>query len=467
MNYKRTAIGIVTGLLAFGVLAITTDQIFQNVYDAVNLALRVNVVAGSTAGGGSAGGGGGGSAPPGTVGTALTSGCGVAWSGSGYVYNVQACSYSINGASYNSPQTTLTLVAPDATLDRIDSIVVNTSSVATTIQGTLSSTPSQPAIDPTTQLNIVFILVTHNTSNPVSASNETIYDENVEWTGTAGTGWVLNDTSNPHTGTINIKATNLIANNFTKWIRSSSIGPGGYQQLNLWISPIAWPTNRALSLQFRLSGVTKGNAVTIQNGSFGFSRTALFYQLVVIPLNLFALPAGNVDELRINPTGGGGAASLSFYMDSIVLQTTTNSQPAQGISVAQADARYMQQAAPNYFGPLTLPKPIPMSGNLTADTSSTNGTGVPDRWVDCTSGSSTFTYTLPACVVPATSSVTGTRIIDLTKVDTGAGSCVAQAAGSDKINNAATTRTLATTMGKHDTLSCHSTGQWFASGDGT
>ena len=52
-----------------------------------------------------------GSGSPGAQGTYLVSGCGVIWSGSGYVYNVSACSYYIQGTLYTSPAVNVTLDA--------------------------------------------------------------------------------------------------------------------------------------------------------------------------------------------------------------------------------------------------------------------------------------------------------------------------------------------------------------------
>src|SRR5438128_9010163 len=72
--------------------------------------------------------------------TGVTSGGGVVWTG-GLNFTVSASIYSINGISYSSSQTNLTLSAADSTHDRIDVIVVNTSSVATYVTGAPAGTP--------------------------------------------------------------------------------------------------------------------------------------------------------------------------------------------------------------------------------------------------------------------------------------------------------------------------------------
>src|SRR5512146_2755801 len=85
------------------------------------------------------------------TGNQLISGGGVVWRGN-YDYTVAAATYQIQGTTYSSPQTDITLSASDPTNDRIDLIVVNSSNVVAVIAGTPAATPAQPSFDPTTQI---------------------------------------------------------------------------------------------------------------------------------------------------------------------------------------------------------------------------------------------------------------------------------------------------------------------------
>jgi hypothetical protein len=268
-------------------------------------------------------------AAPGSQGSYVSQsgGCSPAWAGSGYVYNVPACTYWIGGVSYTSTATQLTLTAADATNDRFDAIVVNTSSAAAKVDGTAAANPTVPVVDPTTQLALTYVLVTHNTTDPVSATNEQIYDEDNDWTTTEGTGWDGADTGNPHAGTKDVKATAVTANNAMRFIRSSTLTLNAYQQLQFWVAPSSgttWPSGRSLSITLRDANAAQvGAAITLTNGSFGFVRTSTTYQLIAIPLGLFNVPAGvSVKELRLNPVGTGG--TFTFYVDDVALTSTTN-----------------------------------------------------------------------------------------------------------------------------------------------
>jgi hypothetical protein len=263
---------------------------------------------------------------PGAQGNVITTpgGCGVAWTGN-YTYAVSACTYYIQGVQYTSPATNVTLTTADPTNDRFDAIVVTSSGTATFVTGAAQVNPTVPTIDSTTQIALTYVFVTHNTTAAVGASNENIYLENTEWPVTNGTGWNSADTSSPRTGTKDVKATAVATGALERFIRASTLTLNGFQQLNIWTKPITWVSTRTLLINFRdANGVLVGNTVTLQNGSFGFvAATTTAYQLVAIPLSLFAVPAGaSVQELRFNPQGSGTALSALF--DDITLQATTN-----------------------------------------------------------------------------------------------------------------------------------------------
>ena len=159
-----------------------------------------------------------------------------------------------------------------------------------------------------------------------------------DWTCTPGTGSACADTANPHGGTKDIKFTAVAANAFLKLVRSATLSISAYQQLNLWVAPVTWSSGRSIVLTLRdANGVQVGQAITIQNGSYGFSRTNTAYQLIAIPVSQFAVPAAAaIKELRINPQGTGG--TFTFYADDIGFQTASS-----GLSLQQLDARYAQR----------------------------------------------------------------------------------------------------------------------------
>lgn len=277
---------------------------------------------------------------------AVSSGGTVIWE-SAYTFRVSAATYYINGNLYSSAEQTITLTAAHATLDRIDVLALNTSGTLVKITGTAASQPSEPDIDPSTQLKLTFVFVAANTSQPTGVSNENVYLENTEWTSsTSGSGWSASSTSNPRTGTKDIEGTSVANGAYVQLQRSAPTALDTFGTLSFFIrSKSDWNANRTLRIQFFSSGVSKGNALTIASSYWGFdaSQTSS-YQLIAIALNQFAIPAGTtVNQIRITDVGG----SIGLYIDDIVLQalgTTVSPPVSTGITISQGDARYAQRA---------------------------------------------------------------------------------------------------------------------------
>ena len=104
------------------------------------------------------------------------SGCGVEYT-SGLSYTVGACTYSINGVTYSSPLSMVTLAASDPTNPRIDVIFVDTTQTVQIITGTPGVTPQQPTVDPSTQLALTFVLVPATATTPGNTTLVDIYLE--------------------------------------------------------------------------------------------------------------------------------------------------------------------------------------------------------------------------------------------------------------------------------------------------
>lgn len=277
----------------------------------------------------------------------LESGGQVVWS-SNYIFRVSAATYSINGTQYESAEQTITLDAAHATLDRIDVIAADITGDVVKVTGTAAAQPSEPDIDPTTQLKLAFVLVTANTTEPEGASNTLLYAENVgsgsgewNWT-TSGSGISVNSTSNPHGGTKTMEGTNMANGAYAQGaIGSGSIDPSSYDYLTFFLrSKATFGNNRVLRVSLRSSGVVKGNTLTVASSYWGFdSSNTTDYQQIAIPISQFAIPAGTtVNQLRIADSGG----ALGFYLDDVNLQVgALTSSGGTGFTQAQADARYL------------------------------------------------------------------------------------------------------------------------------
>jgi hypothetical protein len=273
----------------------------------------------------------------------VVSGLGVAYSGAALTFDMAAGSFNLNGSLITAAQQQITLTTADATNPRIDVIYVDDTGTIGKVTGTAAASPSQPAVDPTSQLFLTFVQVPATATTVAGITNENIYLEDTEWPSTViGSGVTKASTSNPYAGTKDVEFTNTPAASGIKFVRASAISFDGEGNLLFRIrSKATWGTKRWLTLQWFLAGVAKGAPVVLKSGTFGFdSSVTASYQLAVISKLQFAVPAGtNVDEFRVLDVGG----AIGLYLDNIILQsngTSAGGSGSTGITQAQADARY-------------------------------------------------------------------------------------------------------------------------------
>jgi hypothetical protein len=228
--------------------------------------------------------------------------------------------YVINGVQYTSVLTPLTLSASDPTDDRIDVIALTTSGTAVVVAGTAGVNPEKPEVDPATQLELTFALVTAAaTELDISVTN--VYSENTEYT-TSQSGSALNfaSTNNPRSGTVCIEATAFANGNFGQFQAPAPIDAADFDNLVFYIrSKATWPATKTLALSLRSTNTLRGSQVTLAEGSFGFtSSNTTTYQQIVVPMALFGAGGLSVNRLRIACVGTG--ANIGFYVDDVTLQ---------------------------------------------------------------------------------------------------------------------------------------------------
>lgn len=258
--------------------------------------------------------------------TGVITGCGVVWT-TLLNFTVSAGTYSINGTTYTLAQTNLTLSAADPTNPRFDVIAANTSSAAVVIIGTAAANPSVPTVDPATQLMLTIVYVPAGATSPGNITSTTLYAENAgsptEWDSSTNSAGTINlaSTNNPHLGTKCIEGTSVVAgNSITLQKGSGTIDLSTQNSLVFYIrSKATWPSQKSITISFLNAGTQQGNAITFQNGSFGFtSSNTTSYQQIVIPLSAFNIGNSPVNQLKLLVAGSG--PSIGFYLDDITLQ---------------------------------------------------------------------------------------------------------------------------------------------------
>ncbi len=289
---------------------------------------------------------------PGTPqGTFLVSGGQVTWIGpSDYTYHLAAGTGYINGTLISWAAQNITLDAADLTDDRIDVIGVDDTSTVFKLTGTPAANPSEPVVEPDSQLALAIVTVDAASSTPTT-STETVYTEGAgaaaEWNGTtSGATWSLVSVTNPRTGTKCIRGTNLTAGSTVTLQRGSgSIDPNAFTQLVEYLRfTSAWANNRYLLIWLALNGVKKGNALIIRGSpsTFGLDgANTTDYQAVIIPTLQFAVPGGTlINQVVMQDVGG----AISFGIDDIqFIAVSGQTQTGGGLDQAQADARYQER----------------------------------------------------------------------------------------------------------------------------
>jgi len=246
----------------------------------------------------------------------LISGGIVQWTGTGYVFNISSAYYRITGDLYNSAATQLTLSTPDPTNDRIDVFAVDVNGAVVVIEGTPAATPVQPQVDPSTQLELTSVIVTAASTTP-TLTEEVVYDENTEWTGTSsGTGTAnFASTNDPYQGTVSIETTN-IQNGFQVVLDNGvDFDLTGYLTFGFQIKlKASLGGNQNIGLTFLDSADVAISNIYI----LPLNKSDLTYQFIGITLSTLNLNSLDVRKIRFSYIRTGGSPTFSGYFLDIV-----------------------------------------------------------------------------------------------------------------------------------------------------
>ena len=268
----------------------------------------------------------------------------VIWTGTGLVFDVTALRYYIVDTYYSATAAEITLDAADATNDRIDLIVADTSGVISEITGTPSASPAEPNYDLATQFPLKFILVSAGGTVPDGVSNTLVYDENV---GSAGGEWDsvnsiagqpysatvgdYNSTEQAYSGTKSTKLnTDTNSINYASWSNSTGISIEDLNAITFWIKLPSDQTGNSLQTVIMLSP----DEILTGNDYWGYTGINLDYsstewQQYIVPVSLkehmeywygsdYIIKSLN---LMIEKVGGG--TGIDIYIDKVEIQTDT------------------------------------------------------------------------------------------------------------------------------------------------
>jgi hypothetical protein len=251
--------------------------------------------------------------------TAITGQAYATWSGTGLIFDVVWPVYYIEGVRYEAGTDQVTLDAADVTNPRLDVIALDATG-AIKITGTPAVDPVKPTIDNLTQLEITTILIAAGATTPTEITNEDVYDENTEWTGSSTNGTVdFDSTASPFSGSKSIECDAFTNGQRIEFVDGVTHEFSDFSVLRFYVNLRAtFATTTGFIISFYNGASLVSSEVTVTNGLYNFTRTIVgSYQLITVPISAFTFLDSEFDKLRITFKGSNGTG---FFMDDIVLQ---------------------------------------------------------------------------------------------------------------------------------------------------
>lgn len=214
---------------------------------------------------------------------------------------------------------TITLDPADATYDRIDVIVVNSEGGGDKVTGTPAAEPVKPTIDPATQLEVTFILVPANATEPAGVTDEIVFDENTEWTPAAsGVSVNFDYATNPYHGSKCADVGAIGTNDTLTFTASAPKNVAGYETLSLFLKlKNAMLKQHGLYVSFLLSGVAVSNELKLNPAIMDTAN----WQPLALDISAFTFSAATFDAVRLRWNKTGAQADFDgFYLDLVKLQ---------------------------------------------------------------------------------------------------------------------------------------------------
>jgi hypothetical protein len=147
--------------------------------------------------------------------------------------------------------------------------------------------------------------------------------DTVVWTGSALTGtWDFASTTQAQAGTKSVEAINTVNNDEAQFEAGVAISNAAYVAVTGYIYITSWATigTKDIRVRNRLAGVDVGNELDLS----AYIDNTLFnsWQKFTIPVEDFAMSAGNIDQLIVKTVDIGGGAAPDYYLDTLQWEET-------------------------------------------------------------------------------------------------------------------------------------------------
>lgn len=253
------------------------------------------------------------------------------YSGTGLTFDVTNGIYYIVGTRYTANAGQTTLAAADPTNPRIDVIYYDNTGNYGVLTGTPGVNPAKPVVDPATQIELTSVLIPAGATTPIITGNTTVYNENIEFTGTSNNGTInFANTTAPAVGSKHISVGAFTNNQFIYFNDVTTHDASTYQYLKYRHRLNAtFNVNSFFSIYFANGAAPVSNQVTVTNGNFGYVRTSTgSYQIITIPMSAFVFSSTTFNRIYFVMKGSN---ATGFYLDMIELQGGVTIPPTNGV----------------------------------------------------------------------------------------------------------------------------------------
>ena len=237
----------------------------------------------------------------------------------GLTFSVTGAGYYLNGNPFISPFSIVTLDAADINDARIDVIAVDNTGSVVVVKGTPSANPQKPSIDPASQIELTFVTIPANATEPGGITDEIIYDENIEWTPSVS-GIIVDFDSNtsPFNGLKCADAGIIGTGDMITFTAAAAKNVADYETLSLFLKLKAAMTKQHfLRVQFLLAGVPVSEIQLLMPDTGIVDE----WQNIALPLSGFSFTGNTFDAVRFDWIKQGAQTDHDgFYLDLVKLQ---------------------------------------------------------------------------------------------------------------------------------------------------
>lgn len=239
----------------------------------------------------------------------------------GLTYSLCLSKYYIDGILHTCQSVQFTLDAADLVNPRIDLPVVNINNALEVLKGDPAENPLKPSIDVATQLELPFILLPANATEPVGVTDVIVFNEHVAGEFATSASGVVVDweaIADKFNGTKSASVGTVGNNDTLTFTADAPLTAATYETLSFFLKlKAAATTKNAVYAQFRLAGVAVTQELPINWNINDITN----WQGIAMKLSDFTFINTQFDSIRLRWSRVQGTIEhAGFYLDYIKLQ---------------------------------------------------------------------------------------------------------------------------------------------------